>query len=120
MGGGDVFRAIDAWTPIERLKPVAFVDSHCVGKVAGLDDPELRIGTVFDGLRTSGRPGEACGGEKECGGWSQRHGVSPSNTDPSSVIAYVASVCELARRANAAPVTRMMRQLSSITAPVLR
>ena len=64
MRGMDVLCAIDARSPIERLQPVALVDAHGIGEVAGLDDPELCVGAVFDGLRTSGRYGKECGGEE--------------------------------------------------------
>ena len=68
MRGMDVLCAIDARAPVERLQPVVLVDAHGVCEIAGLNDPEFCVGTVFDGLRVSGRQREECGGEREGGG----------------------------------------------------
>ena len=61
MRGMDVLCTIDARSPVERLQPVALVDAHGVGEVAGLDDPEFGVGTELDALRVECGCGEERG-----------------------------------------------------------
>jgi hypothetical protein len=51
MRGMYILCTIDARSPVERLQPVALIDAHGVGEVAGLDDPELCVGAKLDTLR---------------------------------------------------------------------